>query len=174
MSRGETDKAGIWVREARYRSGEPVWVGQSRGSLRKGIVVRYLGEGSYRVHIAGCETTTVAEGLLGLRQEDGGAGGRALEGVPVEAVQRVTGTEKRSLVEHGRMRWYNPALGGFEWREVPASDEDALSLLEGYPGSEAYARVYREWRLLGAAIRAALIRAGEAANEEHSHQEPSL
>jgi hypothetical protein len=159
MARGE--KASIQVRQARYRSGERVWVGQSRGSMREGTVVCYLGAGSYRVHIAGCGARTVDEGLLGLRQEDG-----ALDGAPVEAVWRVTGTEKRSLVEQGRMRWYNPALGGFEWREVPSSDEDALSLLEGYPGSEAYAKVYTEWRVLGAAIRAALIRAGEAAKGE--------
>jgi hypothetical protein len=81
------------------------------------------------------------------------------------------------VAESTRMRWYNPALGGFEWREVPASDQDALSLLEGYPGCEAYAKTYREWRALGAAIRAALIRAGEAANEEnnqraHDEQQP--
>jgi hypothetical protein len=29
------------------------------------------------------------------------------------------------------MRWYNPKLEDFEWREVPKTNEEALSLLEG-------------------------------------------
>ena len=61
------------------------------------------------------------------------------------------------------MRWHNPRLGTFEWREVPESDEEALSLLDGYVGAEAHAAVYEEWRRLGAGIMAALIRTGEAA-----------
>lgn len=65
------------------------------------------------------------------------------------------------------IRWYNPNLAGFEWRMVPESDEEAFELLEGYPGCEPYAVVYREWRNLGASIAAALIRAGEAAKEDH-------
>jgi hypothetical protein len=64
------------------------------------------------------------------------------------------------------MRWYNPQLGAFEWREVPKTDEQALSLLDGYTRAEAYAAVYEEWRQLGADIMAALIRAGETAREE--------
>ena len=63
------------------------------------------------------------------------------------------------------MRWYNPRLGTFEWREVPESDEEALSLLDGYVGAEAHSAVYEEWRRLGAGIMAALIRAGEAGKE---------
>jgi hypothetical protein len=63
------------------------------------------------------------------------------------------------------MRWYNPRLGAFEWREVPETDEEALSLLNGYAGAEAHAAVYGEWRRLGAGIMAALIRTGEAAEE---------
>jgi hypothetical protein len=35
--------------------------------------------------------------------------------------------------EQTQVRWYNPALENFEWREVPQSDEEALSLLEGSP-----------------------------------------
>jgi hypothetical protein len=64
------------------------------------------------------------------------------------------------------MRWYNPQLGAFEWREVPKTDEQALSLLDGYPRAEAYQAVYEEWRQMGADIMAALIRAGETAKEE--------
>ena len=63
------------------------------------------------------------------------------------------------------MRWYNPRLGTFEWREVPNTDEEALSLLGGYTKAEAHAAVYEEWRRLGAGIMAALIRVGEAAEE---------
>jgi hypothetical protein len=65
-----------------------------------------------------------------------------------------------------RMRWYNPKLEGFEWREVPNTDEEALSLLEGYAGAEGHAAVYEEWRRLGTEIMAALIRAGEGARED--------
>jgi hypothetical protein len=65
--------------------------------------------------------------------------------------------------QHGPIRWYNPRLEDFEWREVPQTDERALELLEGSPYSSACARTYREWRRLGASIGAALMRAGEAA-----------
>jgi hypothetical protein len=62
------------------------------------------------------------------------------------------------------MRWYNPKLEDFEWREVPPTDEQAIELLEECsPRSPAWAETYREWRELGASIGAALIRAGEAA-----------
>jgi hypothetical protein len=67
------------------------------------------------------------------------------------------------VAEKGLMRWYNPKREAFEWRKVPASDEEALSLFEGYPGAEEHAEVYREWRALGAGIKTALMRAGEAA-----------
>ncbi len=70
------------------------------------------------------------------------------------------------------MRWYNPSLGDFEWREVPASDEEALSLLEGYPEAHIHAEVYQEWRDLGTSIMSALIRAGEVAREQHEKGEP--
>src|SRR5215207_6048597 len=64
-----------------------------------------------------------------------------------------------------RIRWYNPKLGGFEWREVPASDNEALAVLAGSPHTPACRETYREWRALGASIAAALIRAGEGARE---------
>lgn len=67
---------------------------------------------------------------------------------------------------HERMRWYNPKLEDFEWREVPQSDEEAISLLDGSPYTPACENTYREWRTLGAGIMASLIRAGEAAREE--------
>jgi len=72
----------------------------------------------------------------------------------------------RHMAHHSRIRWYNPRLNTFEWREVPESDEDALSLLEGSPYSAICTETYREWRNLGAPIAEALIRAGEAA-EQH-------
>ncbi|MBA4116743.1 MAG: hypothetical protein H0X71_10010 [Rubrobacter sp.] len=70
------------------------------------------------------------------------------------------------MAGQGRMRWYNPGLGGFEWRRIPESDQEALCLLDGCQSSELCVRVYREWRELGASIVASLIRAGEAAKEE--------
>jgi hypothetical protein len=44
------------------------------------------------------------------------------------------------LAESRRMRWYNPKLEDFEWREVPNTDEEALSLLDGYAGPKATQR----------------------------------
>jgi hypothetical protein len=70
------------------------------------------------------------------------------------------------LQEGARIRWYNPVVQDFEWREAPKSDEEALSLLEGSPYSPTCRETYREWRKLSASITAALIRAGEAAREE--------
>lgn len=69
------------------------------------------------------------------------------------------------MAEQNQIRWYNPKLEDFEWREVPKSDEEALSLLVGYPDAENHAEVYRHWRALGASITAALIRAGDVARE---------
>jgi len=67
----------------------------------------------------------------------------------------------------GPMRWYNPKLEDFEWREVPPDDEQALKLLEkDSPRSPVGVETYREWRELGASIQAALIRAGEVAKAE--------
>jgi hypothetical protein len=67
------------------------------------------------------------------------------------------------VLEQAQVRWYNPALEDFEWREVPQSDKDALSLLDGCPHTPMCTDTYRQ---LGASIMAALIRAGEAAKEE--------
>ncbi len=64
-----------------------------------------------------------------------------------------------------RMRWYNPALGCFEWRDLPEDDDEALALLEGEPGSRPYVEVYREWRKLGATVVVSLMRTGEAARD---------
>lgn len=170
MARGEATKSDSQVREAQYGFGEKVWVGQSRGSMREGTVVSYLGEGSYSVFIAEGGVRIVDEGLLSLRQEEGGSGGQALEGLLAEAGWQVADTEKRSFVEQRRMRWYNPKLENFEWRTVPKSDEAALALLDDYPSCERCAEIYEEWRALGAPIIAALIRTGETAKEELQDQ----
>jgi hypothetical protein len=78
----------------------------------------------------------------------------------------LSGVERGDAVAPRKlMRWYNPRLGSFEWREVPDTDEETLSLLDGYVGAEGHAAVYGEWRQLGTGIMAALIRAGEAAEE---------
>jgi hypothetical protein len=75
----------------------------------------------------------------------------------------------RHMANHSRIRWYNPTLNSFEWRQVPKNDEQALSLLEGSPYSATSTHTYRQWRQLGASIEAALIRAGEAAKEQSEH-----
>jgi hypothetical protein len=59
------------ARQALYQPGDPVWVGQSRGSQREGTVVRYVGEGFYSVSVTGKEgVRTLEEGLLRPRRED--------------------------------------------------------------------------------------------------------
>jgi hypothetical protein len=72
------------------------------------------------------------------------------------------------MVELQRMRWYNPKEGTFEWREVPKSDEEALSLLSNSPYTQSCTDAYWYWRGLDASIAAALMRAGEQAIEERS------
>ena len=72
------------------------------------------------------------------------------------------------MVELQRMRWYNPKAGSFEWREVPKSDEEALSLLSGSPHTQSCTDTYWYWRKLDASITAALMRAGEQAIEERN------
>ncbi len=76
------------------------------------------------------------------------------------------------MAEQKRIRWYNPDLGGFEWREIPQSDEEALSLLEDSPYRLGCTETYREWRRLGASIAVSLIRAGEAAEAKDGRAEP--
>ena len=60
---------GAQTQEARYKVGDPVWVGQSMSSMRKGTVVRYLGEGSYAV-VTERGTRPVVEGLISPRRGD--------------------------------------------------------------------------------------------------------
>lgn len=68
------------------------------------------------------------------------------------------------MTDRNRKRRFDPRVGEFEWPEMPDDDERARALLlVGYPGVEADAAVYREWRELGAGVAASLIRAGEAA-----------
>jgi hypothetical protein len=67
------------------------------------------------------------------------------------------------MVELERMRWYNPKGGSFEWREVPKSVEDALSLLGDSRYIQSCTDTYLYWRKLDATITAALLRAGEQA-----------
>jgi hypothetical protein len=75
------------------------------------------------------------------------------------------------MEHHGLIRWYNPKLEDFEWREVPRTDEQALEALGGSPHSRACTETYREWRELGASIGVALMRAGEAAKAECDEEE---
>jgi hypothetical protein len=70
------------------------------------------------------------------------------------------------MVELQRIRWYNPKNGSFEWRGVPKSDEEALSLLSSSSYTQSCTETYLYWRKLDASITAALLRAGEQAIEE--------
>ena len=70
------------------------------------------------------------------------------------------------MVELQRMRWYNPKLERFEWREVPKSNEEALALLSSSSYPPTSTDTYLYWRRLGAIIPAALMRAGEEEAEE--------
>ena len=86
---------------------------------------------------------------------------------PESALGRHERAGLRPMTLRGPMRWYNPKLEDFEWREVPPDDEQALKLLEkDSPRSPVGVETYREWRELGASIQAALIRAGEVAKAE--------
>jgi hypothetical protein len=72
------------------------------------------------------------------------------------------------MVELQRIRWYNSKNGSFEWREVPKSDEEALSLLSSSSYTQSCTETYLYWRKLDASITAALLRAGEQAIEERN------
>jgi hypothetical protein len=74
------------------------------------------------------------------------------------------------MIELQRIRWYNPKSESFEWREVPKSDEEALSLLSSSAYTHSCTDTYRYWRKLDATITAALLRTGEQAIEERSKQ----
>jgi hypothetical protein len=76
------------------------------------------------------------------------------------------------VAEQKRIRWYRPELDNFEWREIPKSDEEALSLLEGSRHTPTCTDTYRRWRALGSSITVALIRAGEAAKAKDGRAEP--
>jgi hypothetical protein len=74
------------------------------------------------------------------------------------------------MAHYSPIRWYNPKLEDFEWREVPQTDEEALQVLDGSPYAPRCTESYQEWRNLGATIPAALIRAGEAAKHASEHE----
>ena len=70
LSTDDPDSVPEAQHRGQYRPGDPVWVGQSRGSEREGTVLRHLGEGFYSVSVAGEEgVRTIHEGLLHPRQE---------------------------------------------------------------------------------------------------------
>jgi hypothetical protein len=72
------------------------------------------------------------------------------------------------MVELQRIRWYNPKDGSFEWRDVPKSDEEAISLLSSSPYTQSCTYTYWYWRKLDATITAALLRVGEQAKGERN------
>ena len=60
-------------------------------------------------------------------------------------------------------RWYNPSLGGFEGRNSPEGDEEALRVLDESYESGPCIEVCWKWHNLGATVKASLFRAGETA-----------
>jgi len=74
------------------------------------------------------------------------------------------------MLELQCIRWYNPKGGSFEWRKVPKSDEEAISLLSSSSYTQSCTDTYWYWRKLDASITAALLRACEQAIEERSEE----
>ena len=69
------------------------------------------------------------------------------------------------MEHHSPIRWYNPTLKHFEWREVPPADEQALEMLDGSSHSQTCTRTSASgagWNL----HRTSLMRAGEAAKDQ--------
>jgi len=73
------------------------------------------------------------------------------------------------MVELQRILWYDPNGEGYEWMEVPKTDEDALSLLNSFPYTCSSTDTYLYWRKLDATITAALLRAGEHARGDERY-----
>jgi hypothetical protein len=59
-----------------------------------------------------------------------------------------------------QMRWYNPSLRDFEWRNAPEGVKEAQAILDESSKSRPYVEVYWRWRNLGATVMVSLIRAG--------------
>lgn len=70
-----------------------------------------------------------------------------------------------------RRHWFDPVEERWMFREVPATEEQALRFLRSAPGAEAYLKVYREWRVLGAGVEAALLRVSAFARETEEAEE---
>lgn len=70
-----------------------------------------------------------------------------------------------------RRHWYDPVEKRWMFREVPTTDEAALSFLRGSPEAESYLRVYGEWRGLGAGVEEALLRVSALAREKRGGEE---
>ena len=77
------------------------------------------------------------------------------------------------MVELQRMRWYNPKDGTFEWREVPKSDEDALSLLSSSSYTQSCTDTYWYWRRVLAEI-GRQHHGGAPASRRASHKRAQL
>jgi hypothetical protein len=68
------------------------------------------------------------------------------------------------------MYWYNPTIRASERVAAPSSDEEAISMLAGHPGSARFVSGYAELRRSGAPIERALVLVGhEERLREHEH-----
>jgi hypothetical protein len=76
-------------------------------------------------------------------------------------------------MEHqGRMRWYNPRLEDFEWREVPKNEQEALSLLDGSFVPQHVRLFIASGGSWGASITVALIRARQLGKKRSTRARP--
>ena len=112
------------------------------GSALRSVKAWFVGPLAAPTRPATCTPTTRRHGHVG-GQDGGWSANRRL--------RRRTGTvAEASVAWQGRMRWYNPGLWGFEWREAPRGNGEALAPSEGCRSGELCAEVYAQWRGLGA------------------------
>ena len=69
--------------------------------------------------------------------------------------------------EGGRMYWYNPKTRCTETAPAPATDREALALLEGDINTMAFAAEYERLRETGMGIEQALIFTGHEFRLKH-------
>ena len=152
----------------RRQDGTFVAVFSARGATKEGIVEAAKEDYSRLVeaYVSGSSSDLGEEDDARRSGSARVEAGRSRRGATSGATGEDDRAEPPPIAHHGLMRWNNPKLGGYEWREVPQTDEQAIEALAGSPHSAQAAETYRDWREMGAPIAAALIRAGEAAKSE--------
>ena len=65
------------------------------------------------------------------------------------------------------MRWYNPKEGEVEDVRAPSTDEEALEMLSGHPGSDGFVERYVVLREEGMGLEQALVFMGHSLRMFH-------